>query len=50
MPDNKMEGKNNCHDRATISTAGVIMGLNQENVKHTDVTNATQAPLSQVQQ
>ena len=50
MPDNKMEGKKNCHDMATITTAGVIMGLNQENVKHTDVTNAAQAPLSQVQQ
>ena len=50
MPDNKMEGKKNCHDMATITTAGVIMGLNQENVKHKDVTNASQAPLSQVQQ
>ena len=47
MPDNKMEGKKNCHDMATITTAGVIMGLNQENVKYTNLTNSTQAPLNQ---
>ena len=45
-----MEGKMNCHDMATKTTTGVIMGLNKENVKHTDMTNAAQEPLSQLKQ
>ena len=49
IPNKKMEGKMNCHDMATKTTVGVFMDLNQENVKYRDVTNAAQAPMSQLQ-